>query len=110
VGVFVVDDRRAYFKTGSREEILAAKKPRKNATMYVLADPNAKNHLRLVKAVKGEGLPTYKNPFIHGNLFLILTIQFPDQLSPEAQQKIKPALPPPLLTCSLKPDDPSVDA
>merc|ERR1712032_1757005 len=52
VGVFVVDGQRAYFKTGSREEILAAKKPRKNCTMYVLADPNQKNDLRLIKAVK----------------------------------------------------------
>merc|ERR1712178_86065 len=74
VGVFVVDGQKAYFKTGSREEILAAKKPRKNCTMYVLADPNANAGMRMVKAVKAEGLPTYKNPFIHGNLFLILTI------------------------------------
>merc|ERR1719456_772573 len=30
VGVFVVDSNRAYFKQGSREEILGAKKARKN--------------------------------------------------------------------------------
>merc|ERR1719230_257523 len=40
VGVFVVDSNRAYFKTGSRAEILAAKKPRRDCTMYVLSDPN----------------------------------------------------------------------
>merc|ERR1719479_304070 len=47
VGVFVVDGRRAYFKTGSREEILAAKKPRRGCTMYVLQDQNALNPLRI---------------------------------------------------------------
>merc|ERR1712048_333511 len=96
VGAFVVDGQKAYFKTGSREEIMAAKKPRRNCTMYVLADPNAKNSLRLMKAVKDEGMPTYKNPFIHGNLFLILTIEFPDSLSPDKQSAIRELLPLPL--------------
>merc|ERR1719148_401631 len=39
VGVFVVDSQRAYFKAGTREEILAAKKSRRGSTMYVLSDP-----------------------------------------------------------------------
>merc|ERR1712167_343142 len=106
VGVFVVDSQRAYFKQGTREEVLAAKKPRQNCTMYVLADPNANASLRMMKAVKDEGMPTYKNPFIHGNLFLILTIEFPDSLTPETQQKLKEFLPPPLNTTKLKADDP----
>merc|ERR1711870_31468 len=70
VGVFVVDSNRAYFKQGTREEVLAAKKTRKGCTMYVLADPNANSHLRMMKAVKDEGMPTYKNPFIRGSLFI----------------------------------------
>merc|ERR1712100_79304 len=110
VGVFVVDGQRAYFKQGSREEILAAKKAQKTCTMYVLADPNAKNAMRVMKAVKDEGMPTYKNPFVHGNLFLILTIQFPDKLEPDVQAKLKQHLPPPLLPCTLKEDDPSVSS
>merc|ERR1711933_3166 len=40
VGCFVVDGKRAYFKQGTREEILAAKKTKKNTTMYVISDPN----------------------------------------------------------------------
>merc|ERR1712061_688140 len=56
VGVFVVNGSRAYFKQCTREEALAAKKSQ-----------------RMVKAVKDEGMPTYKNPLVHGNLFLILT-------------------------------------
>mmetsp|Transcript_11504 Transcript_11504/g.26662 ORF Transcript_11504/g.26662 Transcript_11504/m.26662 type:complete len:514 (-) Transcript_11504:125-1666(-) len=96
VGVFVVDSQRAYFKQGSREEILAAKKPKKGCTMYVLSDPSQANEMRLMKAVKDEGMPTYKNPFVHGNLFLVLTIKFPDKLDPEAQGKIRALLPAPL--------------
>merc|ERR1719499_1901061 len=96
VGVFVVDSNRAYFKQASREEALAAKKTRKGCTMYVLADPNAKGHLRMMKAVKDEGMPTYKNPFIHGNLFLMLTIEFPSSIDPASQQALRKLLPAPL--------------
>merc|ERR1711870_52907 len=96
VGVFVVDGSRAYFKQCTREEALAAKKPRRGSTMYVVSDPDAKKAFRMMKAVKGEGMPTYKNPFVHGNLFLILTIQFPDAIDPETQTKLRSLLPPPL--------------
>eukprot|EP00448_Togula_jolla_P031282 CAMPEP_0170621286 /NCGR_PEP_ID=MMETSP0224-20130122/28521_1 /TAXON_ID=285029 /ORGANISM="Togula jolla, Strain CCCM 725" /LENGTH=511 /DNA_ID=CAMNT_0010947537 /DNA_START=59 /DNA_END=1594 /DNA_ORIENTATION=- len=96
VGVFVVDSQRAYFKTGSREEILAAKKKKPGSTMYVLTDPNANKDLRLIKAVQGEGMPTFKNPFVHGNLFLLLTIEFPEKLDPETQKQLSALLPPPL--------------
>merc|ERR1719162_2852197 len=109
VGVFVVDQRRAYFKQCTREEALAAKKPRKNCTMYVLPDPDAKKAFRMMKAVKDEGMPTYKNPFVHGNLFLILTIEFPDTLSEASQKGIRKLLPPPLNVPKLKEDDPSVE-
>merc|ERR1712039_238811 len=85
VGVFVVDGRGAYFKQCTREDALAAKKTKRGSTMYVVSDPDAKKAFRMLKAVKGEGMPTYKNPFVHGNLFLILTIEFPDTLSPENQ-------------------------
>merc|ERR1711953_1391303 len=105
VGVFVVDGQKAYFKQCTREEAIAAKKPRRNCTMYVLADPDAKNSMRMVKAVKDEGMPTYKNPFIHGNLFLILTIEFPDSLSPDNQASIRKLLPPPLHKTTWKEDE-----
>merc|ERR1719420_221442 len=109
VAAFVVDDQRAYFKQGTREEILAAKKTRKGCTMYVISDPNANQHLRLMKAVKDEGMPTYKNPFIHGNLFLILTIKFPDSLTPETQDAIRKLLPAPLNVPSISANDEDVE-
>merc|ERR1719446_1426761 len=109
VGVFVVDSNRAYFKQGTREEILEQKKTRKGCTMYVISDPNANQHLRLMKAVKDEGMPTYKNPFIHGSLFLILTIKFPDKLTPENQEAIRSLLPPPLNVPSISANDEGVE-
>jgi len=109
VGVFVVDGRRATFKQATREEVFAAKKVRKGCTMYVLSDPNAKAHLRMMKAVKDEGMPTVKNPFIHGNLFIMLTIEFPDTLTPETQNAIRAFLPSPLNTPSFKETDEGVE-
>jgi len=96
VGCFVIRNNRAYFKQASREEVMEAKHAKKGSTMYVLADPNAKAQERLVKAVKDEGMPTFKNPFIHGNLFLLLTIQFPESLTPDKQTQIRSLLPPPI--------------
>merc|ERR1719401_1488354 len=62
-----------------------------------------------MKAVKDEGMPTYKNPFVHGNLFLLLTIEFPDTISPENQTAMKALLPGPLNVPKLKEDDQSVE-
>merc|ERR1712066_1074124 len=109
VGVFVVDGQKAYFKQCTREEGLAAKKTKKGSTMYIVSDPNAKKAFRMMKAVKGEGMPTYKNPFVHGNLFLNLTIEFPDNLTPDIQKKIRSLLPPPLNVPKWKGDDPGVE-
>merc|ERR1719291_330820 len=109
VGVFVVDERRAYFKQCTREEALAQKKPRKGCTMYVLPDPDAKKSFRLMKAVKGEGMPTFKNPFVFGNLFLILTIEFPESLSAGTQESIRSLLPAPLNKPTFTEDDKDVE-
>merc|ERR1719440_1813508 len=109
VGCFVIDGQRAHFKQATREEILAAKKTKKGSTMYVLADPNANQDLRLMKAVKDEGMPTYKNPFIHGNLFLILTIEFPQSLTPDTQKSLGKLLPPPLNVPTWKDGDEGVE-
>jgi len=109
VGCFVISGGNATFKTGSREEFMTAKKTRKGATMFVLKDPNEANSLRVMKAVKGEGMPTFKNPFVSGNLFLLLTIQFPTSLTADVQQGLAKLLPPPLNTPSWSADDTSVE-
>jgi len=109
VGVFVVDERRAYFKQCTREEALAAKKTKKGSTMYIVSDPEAKKAFRMMKAVKDEGMPTYKNPFVHGSMFLILTIEFPETLTPEIQNQIRGLLPPPLNKTTWKETDEGVE-
>merc|ERR1711920_944074 len=72
-------------------------------------DPDAKKSFRLMKAVKDEGMPTYKNPFVHGNLFPVLTIEFPESLTPANQKSIRSLLPPALNVPTLKEDDPNVE-
>jgi DnaJ-class molecular chaperone len=109
VGCFVVDSQRAYFKQCSRAEALAAKKTRKGSTMYILPDPEANKSIRMMKAVKDEGMPTYKNPFVHGNLFLIITIEFPNELTPDTQQSIRSLLPAPLNKPQFSEDDEGVE-
>jgi len=109
VGAFIVDGQRAYFKQCTREEALAAKQMRKGHTMYIVSDPDARRSDRVMKAVKDEGMPTFKNPFVHGNMFLLLTIKFPETLEPSAQAEIKQLLPPPRSTCMQKEDDPDVE-
>merc|ERR1712176_170091 len=108
---FVIDSegKCTYFKSGTREEILAAKKPRPGCTMYVVSDPNVSSQLRMMKAVEGEGMPTFKNPFIRGNLFLVLSIEFPENLSSDAQDAIQKLLPAPLNPSSCASDDGDVE-
>eukprot|EP00928_Gymnodinium_smaydae_P044769 TRINITY_DN29882_c0_g2_i1.p1 TRINITY_DN29882_c0_g2~~TRINITY_DN29882_c0_g2_i1.p1 ORF type:complete len:507 (-),score=98.16 TRINITY_DN29882_c0_g2_i1:451-1971(-) len=93
VGAFVVDGHRAYFKQGTREQILAAKTQSSTCTMYVVAGADK---TRSMKVVKGEGMPTFKDPNVRGNLFLLLNIQFPDSLTDEARESLRNVLPPSL--------------
>jgi len=48
---------------------------------------------RGLKAVKGEGMPTLKNPFVKGNLFILIDIVFPESL--EDSSELKKLLPGP---------------
>lgn len=79
-GAFVMYKGRATFKRASRDEALAARKPRKGSLLFVMADATARSRARRLKAVKGEGMPSLRNPSLHGNLFLILNIEFPDRI------------------------------
>jgi len=96
---FVTRNGETEFKQGTRSECIANIKSKKGSTTYVIPCPEASSALRMMKAVKGEGMPTLRNPFVHGNLFLLLTIDFPESLSPSAQAALKKELPPPLNSC-----------
>jgi DnaJ family protein A protein 2 len=106
---FVISDGSAIFKNCTRAEALAAKKSKPGSTLYVVADPAKAAASRLVKAVKGEGMPTHKNPFVCGNLFLILNIVFPTQLDVAAVQALKKVLPPPTTQLKHKEDADNVE-
>lgn len=107
-GAFVVGRGRAAFKAGTREEILASAQKSVGTTMYVAKDFASTSKLRLMKAVEGEGMPTFKEPFRHGNLFLVLNIEFPESLSEESQTIFRQHLPPPVNWTLLHEDDDDV--
>ena len=48
---------------------------------------------RGLKAVRGEGMPTHKNPFVKGNLFILIDIVFPESLEAAAMGELKKVLP-----------------
>jgi len=72
-------------------------------------DPNKAAKSRLIKAVKGEGMPTHKNPFVCGNLFLILNIVFPPELDAAAVAALKKVLPAPTTPLKYKEDQENVE-
>lgn len=111
VGAFVIDGGRgrAYLKSASRDEVLAARQPQKGATLYVVKDPDAGSAMRMMKAVKGEGMPTLRNPFVYGNLFLILTVEFPEEIAEGAQESLRSILPPPLHKPGVSEDEEDVE-
>merc|ERR1711988_605847 len=91
---FVIQDGRTTFKQGTRTEAMASKVKRAGATMYILEDANAMKKERMLVAVEGEGMPLARDPFQFGNLFLQLEIEFPEEISEEAQEQLKKVLPP----------------
>mmetsp|Transcript_3464 Transcript_3464/g.8580 ORF Transcript_3464/g.8580 Transcript_3464/m.8580 type:complete len:254 (+) Transcript_3464:979-1740(+) len=97
---FVECNGSTEFMTGSRDACMQSLKPQKGSTTYVIPDPSASSALRMMKAVQGEGMPTLRNPFVHGNLFLMLTIDFPESLTASAQAALRNHLPPPKNSCA----------
>jgi hypothetical protein len=108
VQAFVVDSEGARFKHCSRTEAIAAKRATPGSKMYVVADPLESKQNRMIKAVPGEGMPTLRNPFVFGNLFLVLSIEFPDSIPIESLGALKEILPPPLSTCALRDEEDDV--
>merc|ERR1711988_1490733 len=96
VGCFVVRNGKTTFKRGSRAEIMAAKKNRKGAVMYVLEDESKSAAFRMMRAIEGEGLPLMRDPYQFGSLFLDLEIEMPEEISEAAEKQLRAALPPPL--------------
>eukprot|EP00746_Dinoflagellata_sp_MGD_P138879 gnl/MRDRNA2_/MRDRNA2_72443_c0_seq1.p1 gnl/MRDRNA2_/MRDRNA2_72443_c0~~gnl/MRDRNA2_/MRDRNA2_72443_c0_seq1.p1 ORF type:complete len:462 (+),score=55.84 gnl/MRDRNA2_/MRDRNA2_72443_c0_seq1:64-1449(+) len=83
----------AHFLSQPRESILSNQTRCEGVTLYVCPDPEAAAQLRMRKAVKGEGMPCYKNPMAKGNLFVLLRIVYPDKIGPEIASILKEILP-----------------
>jgi len=107
IGCFVQRGGKTVFKQCSHDEAMAAKKPSKGSKLFVIQDPNAGAATRLMKAVEGEGLPRLKQPFEHGNLFILMNIEFPTSINPQLSSQLLKLLPPPknVVTTSEDADD-----
>jgi len=81
-GQFVVthlDNRKLLIKINPGEVIKPGKHPM--LTNNLTISNNNNNNIFFgpgdVKIIQGEGMPTYKNPFEKGNLFITFTLDFP---------------------------------
>jgi len=95
IGCFVQKGGRTVFKQCTHAEAMSNKVSSKGSKLYVIQDPSNSSHKRMMKAVEGEGLPRLKQPFEHGNLFIILNIEFPTTIAPAVAKQLLEVLPPP---------------
>jgi hypothetical protein len=109
IGCFITRNGTTTFKQGTRAECLAASSPKSGATMYILGDPDAAKAGRMMKCVEGEGLPTFRDQTEYGNLFIVLSIEFPDSIPTESIPTLKGLLPPPLNTVTAEEGADNVD-
>jgi len=109
IGCFVQKGGKTVFKQCSYNEAMGAKTPSKGSKLYIIGDPNAEINDRMMKACEGEGLPRLKSPFEHGNLFIILNIEFPTEIDPGAAKQLLKVLPPPKHVPTVTEDTEDVD-
>ena len=50
-----------------------------------------------IKMIKGEGMPTHKDPFNKGKLIVLFNITYPEKLDPTVAKKLYALLPKPNL-------------
>jgi len=109
IGCFVQRGGKTVFKQCTTEQALAAKTTSRGAKLFVIQDPESTKHTRMMKAVKGEGLPRLRAPFENGNLFINFTIEFPDSIPPAAGAELLKLLGPPKHVVNAKEDDDEVE-
>jgi len=83
----------AYFRRHPRDELLKGRRHTKGSTLFVCPDPDQSARLRTQRAVRGAGMPCYGNPMVRGNLFILLRVDFPKELSPEDMALLRSVLP-----------------
>merc|ERR1719502_1727979 len=109
IGCFVQRGGKTVFKQCTTEQAMAAKSTTRGAKLFVLQDPTATKDTRMMKCVKGEGLPRLRAPFEHGNLFINFTIEFPESIDASVQGQLLKLLGPPKHVVTAKEDDDEVE-
>merc|ERR1719160_1905626 len=109
IGCFVQRGGKTVFKQCTTEQAMAAKTTSRGAKLFVIQDPESTKHTRMMKAVKGEGLPRLRAPFEHGNLFIIFTIEFPESIDPGVAGQLLKLLGPAKHVVTAKEDDDDVE-
>jgi len=109
IGCFVQKGGKTVFKQCSTEQALAAKTSSRGSKLFIIQDPESTKHTRMMKAVKGEGLPRLRAPFENGNLFICFTIEFPNSINPTAAKELLSLLNPPKHVVKAKEDDDDVE-
>lgn len=91
-------NQTAYFRQKTRDEFISEKKSNKSTKgmkLYVIPDDVIAAQGRMRKAIEGEGMPQFKNQMLKGNLFINITIDFPESISHDVAKQLKKLLPGP---------------
>ncbi|CDI86776.1 DnaJ domain-containing protein, putative [Eimeria praecox] len=62
-----------------------------------------------VMCVKSEGMPDHKNPFTHGDLYIVFDVEFPKEVPESLHAKFREILPQPTNTPMVDEDDPKIE-
>jgi len=95
IGCFVQRGGKTVFKQCTTEQAMSAKTTSRGAKLFVIQDPESTKMTRMMKCVKGEGLPRLRAPIDHGNLFILFTIEFPEAIDPASAPVLAKLLNPP---------------
>eukprot|EP01052_Picozoa_sp_SAG31_P003027 SAG31_NODE_112_length_24420_cov_19.787550_7_plen_276_part_00 len=96
IGAFAIHRGQTTFYAASSDEIMSNTETKRGSKLYVIASDSDGAPKRMMKCIREQGLPAPTNPLLTGNLFLILEVEYPKDLTDAAQAQLKSVLPPPL--------------
>jgi hypothetical protein len=117
ISAFSIHNGQTVFYAATPAEIAENTAPRRGSTLHCMADGALSSGKRMMKCIVDQGLPAPSNPMcaskgsldpttaycsahgacrITGNLFLMLNIVFPTELTAGTEAALRAALPPPL--------------
>jgi len=105
IGCFVQRSGKTVFKQCTTDQAMSAKTTSRGAKLFIVQDPASTSSKRMMKCVKGEGLPRLRAPIDNGNLFILFTIEFPDSIDASLAPQLLSLLNPPKHVVTLKEED-----